>query len=130
MVQLTARPLPIPEDPDSNPVIGKFYLVSTVLKSFLDKTKIKKKEAKKDKLTSCQFFDHAPSLCTLQSRRSYPLDSTFLLVITQSWNAHSWSWAAIGYRKSHGARLLIYSATIDHRAVVLSQGTHDAQQSN
>ena len=67
MVQLTARPLPIPEDPDSNPVIGKFYLVSTVLKSFLDKTKIKKKEAKKDKLTSCQFFDHAPSMCTLQS---------------------------------------------------------------
>ena len=40
--QLTARTLPIPEDPDSNPNIGNFY--STYFQSTVSKkTKIKKK---------------------------------------------------------------------------------------
>ena len=41
--QLVEQSLPKPEIRGSNPVIGKFYLLSTVLKTSTEKTKIKRK---------------------------------------------------------------------------------------
>ena len=38
-VQLVERSLPTPEIRGSNPVIGKFYLLSAVLKNCVEKTK-------------------------------------------------------------------------------------------
>ena len=45
VAQLAERSLMIPEDPGSNPVIGNFYLNIYLLLMFVEKTKIKKKEA-------------------------------------------------------------------------------------
>ena len=41
--QLVEQSLPKPEIRGSNPVIGKFYLLSTVMKTCTEKTKINKK---------------------------------------------------------------------------------------
>ena len=45
MTQLVEWSLPTPEFSGSNPAIGKFYVVLTVSKFCVERTRIKKKEA-------------------------------------------------------------------------------------
>ena len=47
MTQLLERLLSTPEIRGSNPGIGKFYLLSSVIKRFFEKIKIKKKRQRK-----------------------------------------------------------------------------------